>query len=67
MIDPTFRNFNRLFIFLFKNGDNDPTTDSFGKYCMLFVEIKDFNALIDNKRYCDPHIKNKQEVYQKLG
>ena len=37
------------------------------KYCMLFVEIKDFNALIDNKRYCDPHIKNKQEVYQKLG
>ena len=25
MIDPTFRSVNRLFVLLFKNGDNDPT------------------------------------------
>ena len=28
VIDPTFRNINRLFNFSFKNGDNDPTRDS---------------------------------------
>ena len=48
LIDPAFRNINRLFVLLFKNGANDPTRDFFDKYYMLLVEIKDFNALIDN-------------------
>ena len=34
LIDPTFRNINRLFILSFKNGNNDPTRDSFDKYYM---------------------------------
>ena len=33
---------------------------------MQLVEIKDFNALIDNKPFFDHPIKNKQEVYDKL-
>ena len=37
MIDPTFSNFNRLFVLLFKNGDNDHTEDSFGKYYMPLI------------------------------
>ena len=45
-IDPTFRNNNRLFVLPFKNGDND-------NYYMPLVEIKDFNALIDNKTFFD--------------
>ena len=49
MIDPTFRNINRLFVLSFKNGDDDPTSNSFDEYYMLLVEIKDFNALIDSK------------------
>ena len=49
LIDPTFRNINRLFVFSFKNSNDDPKRDSFDKYYMLLVEIKDFNALIDNK------------------
>ena len=49
MIDPTFRNINRLFALLFNNGDDDPRRNSFGKYYMPLVEIKVFNALIDNK------------------
>ena len=32
MIDPTFRNINMLFVLSFKNGDNDPTRDSFDEY-----------------------------------
>ena len=51
MIDPTFRNINRLFVLSFKNGGNDLTRLPFDKYYMSLVEIKDFNALIDNKPF----------------
>ena len=59
LIDPIFRNINRLFVLSFKNGDDDPTRNSFNKYYMLLVEIKDFNALIDNKPFFDQPVKNK--------
>ena len=51
LIDPTFRNINRLFVLSFKNGNNDPMRDSIDRYYMLFLEIKDFNALIDNEPF----------------
>ena len=33
---------------------------------MPLVEIKDFNALIDNKPFFDQPVKHKQEAYEKL-
>ena len=66
LIDPAFRNINRLFVLSFKNGNNDPTRDSFEKNYMPLVEIKDFNALIENKPFFDQPVKNKQEAYEKL-
>ena len=33
---------------------------------MPLVEIKSFNALIDNKPLFDQPVKNKQETYEKL-
>ena len=33
---------------------------------MPLVEIKDFNALIDNKPFSDHPVKNKQEAFEKL-
>ena len=51
LIDPTFRNVNRLFIFSFKNGHGDPTRYSLDEYYMPLVEIKNFNALIDDKTF----------------
>ena len=66
LIDPTFRNINRLFLLSFQNGDNDPARDSFEKHCTLLVEIKDFNALIDNKLFFDQQVKKKQGTYEKL-
>ena len=48
LIGPTFTNINRLFVLSFKNCSNDPTRDSFDKYHMPLVEIKDFNALIND-------------------
>ena len=66
LIVPTFRNTNRLFIFLFKNSDDDPTRDYFNDYYMPLLEIKGFNALVDNKTFFDQPGKSKQEVYEKL-
>ena len=51
LINPKFRNINRLLVFLFKNGNDNPTGDSFDKYYMSLVEMKHFNALIDNKPF----------------
>ena len=39
LIDPTFRNMNRLFVLSFKNDENDPTMKSFYKYYMPLVKI----------------------------
>ena len=35
MVDPLFKNIDRLFVLSFKNDSNDPTRDSFDKYYML--------------------------------
>ena len=56
----------KRFVFSFKNGNNDLTRDSFDEDYMSLVEIKDFNALIDNKPFFDEIVKNKQEACEKL-
>ena len=35
LIDPTFRNINRMFVLSFKNNDDDPKRYSFNKYYIL--------------------------------
>ena len=55
-----------MFLFSFKNGNNDPTRNSSDKYYMTLVEIKDFDALIDNKPFFYQPVKSEQEVYEKL-
>ena len=57
MIDPTLRNIYKLFVLSFKNGNDDPTINYFDKYYMPLVEIKYFNALIDNKLFFDQPVK----------
>ena len=66
MIDKTFRNINRLFALSLKNGEDDPTRNSFDKYYMTLIEIKYFNPLIGNKPFFDQPVKNKQETYENL-
>ena len=55
-----------MFVLPLKNGSNDPTRFSLDKYYTQFMEIKDFNALIDNKPFFDQPVKKKQETYEKL-
>ena len=55
-----------MFVLSFKNGNDDPTRGSLNEFYMLVVEIKDFNAVIDNKPFFDQPGKNKQEAYERL-
>ena len=61
LIHPILRNINKLFVPLFKNGNNDATRNFFDKYYMSVEEIKDFNTLIDNTSFFDQPVKNKEE------
>ena len=61
MIDPAFRNIIRLFVPLFRNGDIYPTRNSFDRYYVLFLEIKDINVLIDNKHILDQTMKKRMK------
>ena len=65
LIDPTFININRLFVISLINGDDDSTRYSFDQYYMPLVEIKDFDALTDNKSFFDQPVKNRQEAHEK--
>ena len=51
LIDPTFTNVNRLFVFSFSRNNNTDNRDSFSHYYVPNVEIKDFNVLIDGKSF----------------
>ena len=62
LINPTFRNINRLFVLSFKNGNDDPTRDSFDKYNIPLIEIKDFNVLNNNKIFFDQPVKKTKIV-----
>ena len=64
LIDPTFNEVNRLFVLSFEN-EEDRT--SFSKYYTPKVEIKDFNVLIDEKRFFDVEVKNKEESYEQIS
>ena len=50
LIDSTFKKVNRLFVLSFENEDDKR---SFSKYYEPNVQIKDFNVLIDGKRFFD--------------
>ena len=63
LIDPTFIKVNRLFVLSFKN-EEDRTF--FSKNYVRKVEIKNFNVLIDEKRFFDVPVKNKEEAQEKI-
>ena len=62
LIDPIVTKVNRLFVLSFENKEN---RTSFPKYYVPDVETKDFNVLIDGKRFFDAPVKNKEETYEK--
>ena len=66
MIDPTFTNINRLFVLSFARTILGDKRDSFSHYYQPKVEIKDFNVLIDGKRFFDLPVKSEEEACEKI-
>ena len=70
LIDPTFTNINRLFVLSYERIEEDNIKkgyrDSFSHYYVPKVQIKDFNVLIDGKRFFDLPMKNEEEAYEKI-
>ena len=70
VIDPTFTNVNRLFVLSFERIEEDDIKkdyrDSFSHYYVPKVQIKDFNVLIDGKRFFDLSVKNEEEAYERI-
>ena len=70
LIDPTFTNVNRLFVLSFQRiaGENNTTKDhrdSFSRYYVPNVKIKDFSVLTDGKSFFDLPVKD-EEAYEKI-
>ena len=53
LIDPTFTNVKRLSVLSFSRNNASDKRDSFSHYDVPNVNIKDFNVLIDGKRFFD--------------
>ena len=62
LIDAAFNNVNWLLVVSFEN-EEDRTF--FPNYYTPIVEIKNFNVLIDGKRYFYVSTKNKEDTYKK--
>ena len=64
MIYPTNRINNRLFAVSFRNSAIGSMGCSFVKCYIRLVEIKDFDALIDNKQFFDQPIKKARSIWK---
>ena len=60
LIDPTWTNFDRLFVFPFARTNARDNRDSFSNYYVPNVEINDFNVLINGKSFFDLPVKKRR-------
>ena len=63
LIDPTFTNFNRLFVLAYQN---DANRQSFSTFYLTRVMFKDFNVTIDKLAFFVLPIKTEEEAYEKI-
>ena len=65
LIDPTFTNVNRLFVLAYGQVNND--RQSFSRFYLPNVMIKDYNVIIDKLAFFDLPIKTEEEAYKKIA
>ena len=66
LIDPTFPKVSRLFVLSFARDAEGDNRDYFSDYYVPNVQIKDFNVLIDGKRFFDLPVKKEEEAYERI-
>ena len=64
LIDPIFTNVNRLFVVAYGQDNND--RQSFSRFYLPNVMVKDYNVIIDKLAFFDLHIKTEEEAYEKF-
>ena len=62
LIDPTFTNVNKSFVFSFERNIIGDARDSFSDYYVPNVGIKDFSVLNDGKSFLDLPVRNEEEA-----
>ena len=63
LIDPTFTNVNRLFVLAYQDNAN---RQSFSRFYLPSVMVKDYNVIIDKLAFFDLPIKTEEEAYEKI-
>ena len=63
LIDPTFTIVNRLFVLAYQTADD---RQSFSRFYLPRVMIKDYNVIIDKLAFFDLPIKTEEEAYEKI-
>ena len=64
LLDPTFTNVNRLFVLAYGQVDND--RQSFSRFYLPNVMIKDCNVITDKLAFFDLPMKTEGEAYEKI-
>ena len=64
LINPTLTNVNRLFILAYEQNRNDRQT--FSRFYLPNVMVKDYNVIIDKLAFFDLPIKTEEEAYEKI-
>ena len=64
LIDPTFTNVSRLFVLAYGQDNND--RQSFSRFYLPNVMVKDYHVIIDKLAFFDLAIKTKEEAYEKI-
>ena len=63
-IDPTFTNVNRWFALAYGQDNND--RQSFSRFYLPNVMVKDYNVIIDKLAFFDLPLKTEEEAYEKI-
>ena len=64
LIDSTFTNVNRLFVLAYGQDNND--RQSFSRFYLPNVMVKDHNVIIDKLAFFNLPLKTKEEAYEKI-
>ena len=63
LIDPSFQEVNRIFIFPFENNAHQK---GYKQYFDPTVEIKDYNVMIDEKNFFDQPVKSDLRIHENI-
>ena len=64
LVDPTFTNVNRLFVLAYGQVNND--RQSFSRFYLPNVMVKDYNVITDKLAFFDLPIKTEEEAHEKI-